>query len=176
MCRQTAVARPGAGGVGALAAPFLTRIAAGLADGTVSPDNGDLTEATLDIIRALHGDHHPARTPEATGRGELLRRIQRHMDANLADPNLTPARIAAAHFVSVRLLHRLFAAQGTTVGRWLRDRRLERCRRDLAHPALGHLGTAEIAAAWGFRSPSHFSRAFRSAYGCAPSEARRHAA
>jgi AraC-like DNA-binding protein len=59
------------------------------------------------------------------------------------------------------------------VGRWLRDRRLERCRRDLADPALGHLGAAEIAAAWGLRSPSHFSRLFRAAYGRPPSEARR---
>ena len=169
MCRCTAVARPGGGGIGGVAAPFLLRIAAGLADGTVTPGDGDLAEATLDVIRALHSDREPAPRPAA----ELTGRIQTYMDAHLADPGLTPARIAAEHFISVRLLHRLFAAEGTTVGRWLRDRRLDRCRRDLADPALRHLGAAEIAAAWGFRSPSHFSRQFSAAYGCPPGAIRR---
>jgi AraC-like DNA-binding protein len=169
MCGRTAIARRGRSGLGAVAAPFLERIAAGMADGSVAADDGDLAEATLDVIRALHSDRAPATPPAA----ELLRRIQAYVLAHLADPGLTPARIAGEHYISVRLLHRLFAAEGTTVGRWMRDRRLERCRRDLADPALRHLSAAEIATAWGFRSPSHFSRSFRVAYGCPPGEVRR---
>jgi AraC-like DNA-binding protein len=171
MCRRTAIARHGRGGLGAVAAPFLLHIAAGLADGTVAADNGDLADATLDVIRALHGDGDAIRAPAPSD--DLLARVKAYMDTRLGDADLSPATIAAAHFISVRLLHRLFAREGTTVGRWLRDRRLERCRRDLADPALASLSAAEIAAAWGMRSPAHFSRLFRAAYGCSPSQVRR---
>jgi AraC-like DNA-binding protein len=119
--------------------------------------------------RSAHSDRKPARV----GAADLLGRIQADMLADLADPGLTPARIAGQHYISVRLLHRLFAAEGTTVGRWLRERRLERCHRDLADPTLRHLAAAEIASAWGFRSPSHFSRLFSAAYGYPPGEVRR---
>jgi AraC-like DNA-binding protein len=170
ICRRTAVARPGRRGLGAIAVPFLMGVAGGLADGTIPAGDGDMADATLDVIRALHADET---APAAASGAELLARIKAHMHARLPDPDLSPARIAAAHFISVRLLHRLFAQEGTTVGRWLRDQRLERCRRDLADPALASLSVAEIAAAWGLRSPAHFSRVFRAAYGCAPSKVRR---
>jgi len=45
-----------------------------------------------------------------------------------------PGTVAAAHYISVRYLYRLFDAQGTTVAAWIRPRRLERCRVDLADP------------------------------------------
>jgi AraC-like DNA-binding protein len=171
MCRRTAMARPGRDGVGAVAAPFFLRIAKGLADGTIAADDVDLADATLDVIRAVHRDGRAVPAPAAPT-VELLARIKAWMDTRLGDPDLSPAKIAGAHFISVRLLHPLFARDGTTVGRWLRERRLDRCRRDLADPALASLSAAELAAAWGFRSPAHFSRAFRAAYGTSPSASR----
>ena len=72
-----------------------------------------------------------ARTPRA---GARLRGVQAWLDAHLADPSLTPGRIAGANFISVRSLHRLFEAEGVTVSAWVRDRRLEACRRDLTDP------------------------------------------
>jgi AraC-like DNA-binding protein len=46
--------------------------------------------------------------------------IQEH----LGDPELRPAEIAAAYHISLRLLHKLFQEQGTTVAGWIRTRRL----------------------------------------------------
>ncbi|MFH9006095.1 helix-turn-helix transcriptional regulator [Streptomyces afghaniensis] len=67
-----------------------------------------------------------------------------------------------------------FQLEGVTVGEWIRTQRLERCRRDLLHsPALGY-GVAAVARRWGFVSPSHFSRAFRAAYGVTPREWQTH--
>ena len=119
-------------------------------------------------MRGLYTDS----LPRASRRAALLARIQAWIDERLHDPTLSPASIAAEHFISVRHLHGLFAAEGLTVSAWIRDRRLERCRRDLADPALAGETVASIAYGWGFRNPRHFSRVYRAAYGRAPSDGR----
>ncbi|MFV2171690.1 helix-turn-helix transcriptional regulator [Actinomadura sp. LOL_016] len=75
--------------------------------------------------------------------------------------------------MSLSYLHRVFQADGTTVAGWIRRRRLERARRDLADPALHDLPVGRIAARWGFTHPAVFTRAFRAAYDVTPSEYRR---
>ncbi|MCU1680013.1 MAG: AraC family transcriptional regulator [Amycolatopsis sp.] len=63
---------------------------------------------------------------------EALRaRIVGFIEARLADRVLTPAKVAAAHHMSVRRLHKLFEEQTLTVAALIRQRRLERCRADL---------------------------------------------
>ena len=52
--------------------------------------------------------------------------------------------------MSVRSLHQLFHDEGLTVAGWIRQRRLERCRRDLADPGLAARPIAAIAAQLGF--------------------------
>jgi AraC-like DNA-binding protein len=88
---------------------------------------------------------------------------------------LSPAAAAAAHHLSLRSLQQLFRDEGLTVAGWIRARRLERCRRDLADPALDARPVAAIAARWGFSSAADFSRAFRAAHGMPPAEYRRSA-
>jgi AraC-like DNA-binding protein len=92
----------------------------------------------------------------------------------LADPDLSPASIAAAHHISVRSLHRLFQDHEETVAAWIRERRLERCRRDLADPRLSDHPAHAIGRKWGFADPAHFSRAFRATHGLSPSAYRSH--
>ncbi|MFC8824177.1 helix-turn-helix domain-containing protein [Streptomyces sp. NPDC057137] len=94
---------------------------------------------------------------------EALRsRIVGFIEARLSDRDLAPAKVAAAHHMSVRQLHKLFESQPLTVAALIRRRRLERCRADLA-------GTdrtvAAVAAKWGFADPAHFSRLFKATYG-----------
>lgn len=96
----------------------------------------------------------------------LRARIENYLRANLADPTLCPDVIAAAHFISTRHLHRLFAGGGRTVVQWLREERLERARRDLL---AGRGGVGEISRRWGFSDPAVFSRAFKASYGISPS-------
>ncbi len=73
--------------------------------------------------------------------------------------------IAAAHHMSLRSLQQLFHDEGLTVAGWIGRRRLERCRRDLADPALASRPVAAIATRWGFSSADDFSRAFRAVHG-----------
>jgi AraC-like DNA-binding protein len=107
-------------------------------------------------LEAQLGDAHP-------GPDEALRdRILGHIEARLSDRDLAPAKIAAAHHISVRRLHKLFKDQPLTVAALIRQRRLERCRADLAR---SDRTVAAVAARWGFADPAHFSRLFKATYG-----------
>ncbi|WP_433788632.1 helix-turn-helix domain-containing protein [Actinoplanes sp. CA-252034] len=107
-------------------------------------------------LEARLGDEQPA--PD-----EWLRnRIAGYIEARLADPDLSPPGIAAAHHISVRRLHKLFEDQPLTVAALIRRRRLERCRAELT----GNGGTVTaVAARWGFSDPTHFSKLFKTTYG-----------
>jgi AraC-like DNA-binding protein len=59
------------------------------------------------------------------------------------------------------------------VAAWIRERRLERCRRDLLDPVLAERPVSAVAARWGLTDPAAFSRLFRAAYGVPPLEYRR---
>jgi AraC-like DNA-binding protein len=106
--------------------------------------------------------------PADTRHNAMMLRIQAFIGDHLADPGLSPAMIAAAHYISVRTLHKLFEAHEQTITATIRRRRLERCRHDLLDPALGHHPVSAIGARWGFQDPAAFSRAFHTAYGIPP--------
>lgn len=106
------------------------------------------------------------------GRQALLAQIYAFIQKNLGDTNLTLNAIAAAHHISLRYLHKLFQREGHTVAGWIRGLRLEQCRCDLTDPHLAARPINAIAARWGFTSLSHFSQAFRNAYGLSPRQYR----
>src|SRR5581483_3027778 len=73
----------------------------------LSTDEGSaMMSAYLDILaRCIR----PAHLSATLHRGAQLRtEVDRFIDANIQDPGLTPAQIAAATGISVRHLHRLF--------------------------------------------------------------------
>jgi AraC-like DNA-binding protein len=131
--------------------------------------------AVFDLITAalaVRLDRPEAISPDARLR-TLTWRVKTFIEERLSDPALSPGQVAAAHHVSVRYLYRIFAEQQTTIGAWIRSRRLEGCRRDLTDPDLLDRPVSAVGARWGFVDPTHFGRAFRSAYGVTPSEFRR---
>lgn len=99
-------------------------------------------------------------------------RAKDHIDRTLADPALGPATVAAAVGVSVRYLHKLFAAEGVGVAEYIRDRRLEHVRRALCDPCQAPRPIATIAADFGFGDLSGFNRAFRRKFSQTPKELR----
>ncbi|GLV91362.1 AraC family transcriptional regulator [Streptomyces lavendulae subsp. lavendulae] len=135
-----------------------------------------LGTTAVDLVAACLAQHLAAEDhlPAEVRTRALLQRIHAFIDHNLADPELTPSAIAARHHISVRTLHQLFRQQGEgeSVQARIRRRRLERCRADLARPALSAHPVQVIAARWGFSGPSVFSRTFRRMYGVSPSEFR----
>lgn len=164
----TAVAVPGARGVGRLVSDALRGIAGEIAgvDGATAER---LSENALDLLATGLGSAAPASAPADSARRALhVRRIKSYVQARLDDPELSPASIAAAAGVTPRYLHRLFEAEDESIGRWIWSARLERCRRDLVDPAQAGRSVTDIAFAWGFNDLAHFSRSFRARYGCSP--------
>jgi AraC-like DNA-binding protein len=177
LARLTAIRMPGREGLGA-AIVTLARHLAGRLDDRGTTDGALLSAALMDLVIVGLAERldRPEAVSWATRRRALMTNVRAFIDRRLADPRLSPGAIAAAHHISLRLLHKLFEEQGTSVGRWIRERRLERCRRDLLDPALSDIPAGAIAMAWGFVDAAHFSRVFRAAYGRPPGEYRRHGA
>lgn len=116
---------------------------------------------------------------ETTGAGALapyLHRICQTIETMLPEPDLSLRRLADRAHASPRYIQKLFASAGDTFGHYVRVRRLERCRMDLASPMRAHLSISEICFRWGFNDSAHFSRAFRNEYAMSPREYRRAAA
>ncbi|BBX41708.1 transcriptional regulator [Mycobacterium tuberculosis variant microti OV254] len=127
-------------------------------------------EAVLELIRALlterltptnHGSRHDAKA-------SFFLKVQLHIEERLSEPDLNVTSIAEAHHVSLRWLQQIFEERGHTLSGWIRARRLEHCRRDLANPALAGERVCSIGASWGLANPAHFSRLFKSKYGVTP--------
>ncbi|MDX2823580.1 helix-turn-helix domain-containing protein [Streptomyces ipomoeae] len=170
LCRITAVPFGPDTSIGALLPSVVTRL---VDDAELfSADIGELmARNAVDLLGVLADEWlRRGRAEAADANRALLLRIQGFIDEQLADPELSPARIARAHHISLRYLHKLFQAEGTTVGRWILRRRLEACRRDLRHRQTRGLTIAAVAHLHGFASAAHFSRSFRAFYGVSPSE------
>ncbi|SCL25499.1 AraC-type DNA-binding protein [Micromonospora inyonensis] len=173
MRRLTAVRIPGDQGVGALTSQFLLHLAERMPE--LGPSDAlRLSTLTLEVLgtalaHALETEHV---LPPPTRQRALTAQIRAFIRTHLGDTRLTPDAIASAHHVSLRYLHKLFRQDGRTVAGYIREQRLEQCRRDLGDPRLCARSIQAIAARWGFTSPAHFSQAFRSAYGLSPRQFR----
>ena len=66
----------------------------------------------------------------------------------------------------------LFASSGTTVSRFILDKRLELCREALENSALSDYNITQIAFSYGFNDAAHFSRKFKERYGASPKDYR----
>ncbi|MGK4584880.1 helix-turn-helix domain-containing protein [Kitasatospora sp. HPMI-4] len=166
----TATAFDTGDGTAGLVAAYLERLSRS-ADSLDPHLAARLATTALDLLAVLAHELRGRSAPEPPEAAlATLARVKDHILRHLGDPDLSPERIAAAHHMSVRYLHKLFRFEGVTVVRWIQRQRLDMCRRDLARPTAGRATVAAVAGRWGFVSASHFSRAFRAAYGVSPRE------
>ncbi|ACL41532.1 transcriptional regulator, AraC family [Pseudarthrobacter chlorophenolicus A6] len=167
-----AVRMAGDSGLSGIVGQFIRQLSGNL-DVLNGPSGSRLAANALDLVSTmLHAemDISPDRMkPQAL----LAVAVREYIDANLSDPLLSPASIAAAHFISTRHLHNVFHESGTTVAGWIRTQRLEGAGRDLRDPLHAGLPVGAVAARWGFLDAAHFSRTFRDAFGVPPSDWRR---
>jgi AraC-like DNA-binding protein len=165
--RLTARALVGDVGLSAIVGRLLRDLVA--SPPSLSPCGGiRLADEVGQLVTTVASEFAGPRPPSNASRDQMAR-IGAYIAEHLADPDLGPTDIARAHFMSTRQLHRLFAAHSDTVTRYVRRRRLERCRQDLA---TTRTPIAEVGRRWGFTDPTIFSRAFRGKYHTTPSDYR----
>ncbi len=165
--RLTATRVDGSRGLAAVTGALLQALGAqanDLGDGEVG-----VVDRALDLVTLTFG----GLAPHSSHDRQLATRVRAYIESNLADPALTSDGIAAAHGISRRTLYRIFEGQDESIGAFVLRRRLERCRAALIDPAQVQRSVTEIALAWGFNNPAHFSRAFRQAFGQSPRALRR---
>ncbi|WP_218884969.1 helix-turn-helix domain-containing protein [Kineococcus aurantiacus] len=160
--------------VAGLAAGYLRGLA-GDDDLRSDPRAGAVEEATVSLVKAALMTHLADGGADGGAGREALHesleaRITAYLRAHLTEPDLSAERIAAAHHISTRYLYVILARCGITLGDWLRGRRLSGCRDALADPGLHAVPISALARRWGFTDPGHFSRCFREAYGCTPTQ------
>ena len=136
---------------------------------TGAPDEDDFAaeELVLALLRAVLGEEAPQVEPgESTRR--LLRQTKELLEAELANP-LRLCDVARAVGASPAYLTDLFRrVEGVSLHRYVTQLRLARALVELPHAE----DLTALALALGFSSHSHFSAAFRRAFGCTPSQFR----
>jgi AraC-like DNA-binding protein len=135
-----------------------------VASGLDSPGLAAASEAVSDLLVGTLSRRTQPVSPA------LEAQISAYIDSWLGDPELSVERIAAAHHISVRTLHRLFQQRGETVSTHIKNRRLDGCHADLL--ARPDLMIGAICAKWGITDIAHFSRQYKARFGCTPTETR----
>lgn len=127
----------------------------------------------LDVLaRSIHwmGRNASPLPPATLDYGERLRQFVRR---NYTDDTLTPGVAAAALGCSVRQIHKICAALGTTFGRLVLEIRLTAAAQSLSQSVVCAVRISDVAYGCGFGDLSHFCRAFKAQYGVPPKAFRR---
>ena len=165
---------PAASGLGRIFSGMLR----GVAEALELLEPADLRPVELALIEFLVANLAAEGSPASRGGAEAARashfhRVCQTIETLLAEPDLQIEQVAAADGVSIRSLQKLFAWSKQSFSTYVRTRRLERCRQDLASPISATLSISEICFRWGFNGSPHFSRAFKDQYGVTPREYRK---
>ncbi|MDR7159474.1 helix-turn-helix domain-containing protein [Arthrobacter sp. BE255] len=167
-----AVRMAGSTGLSGIVGQFIRQLSENL-DVLSGPSGSRLAANALDLVSTLLHAEMDIAPDRMKPQALLAVSVREYIEANLSDPQLSPASIAAAHFISTRHLHNVFHESGTTVATWIRSQRLDGARRELRDPLHAGKPVGAVAARWGFLDAAHFSRTFRDAFGVSPSDWRR---
>jgi acetamidase/formamidase/AraC-like DNA-binding protein len=109
----------------------------------------------------------------ASVRAAILHKILQTIEIKLADPDLSLAEVAREHALPVRYVQKLLSLTGQGFSTYVRDRRLDRAKADLASPLHQQLSITDICLRWGFNDIAYFSRSFRERFAMSPREHRK---
>jgi AraC-like DNA-binding protein len=137
-------------------------------ESTAAPAGPHMRLALYDLLGGLFASSDPG--PVSRHADRLFARIRSVIKDRCADPDFGPAEVAAETGISLRYVHKLLAARGSTCSELVYSMRLDHAAHLLERRASldtgQHLG--EIAYACGFRDYAHFARRFRRRFGHPP--------
>lgn len=125
---------------------------------------GRFSQTMLDLlVLSLElQDHH-----QVSSERDLYARMRNYISRNLTHPELSVENIALAHHVSVRTVTRTFARHQKTPAAVIWQERLQASREALEQGRVASVSDAALD--YGFSDFTHFSHAFRKAFGVTPS-------
>ncbi|MCK0198174.1 helix-turn-helix domain-containing protein [Ancylobacter sp. 6x-1] len=123
------------------------------------------------LAMAVESDERVLGSNSSSVRNAHLHRCEQFIRTRLGDTRLVPQMVADGCGISLRYLHQIFEAEGTTVCAYIRNQRLFACDAMLRDPAC-RKAISQIAYEWGFGDQAQFSRNYRARFGCTPSDAR----
>lgn len=157
----------------------LGHYAAALMRGLLPMNSESLTALATDYMRSLvlaMIDDAKLSTSSYTRRSSRtplsLVAIKADIEVRLAQRDLSLRDLAASHGVAVRVLQKLFEAEGRTFSEYLLERRLERARQLLHNATLDTKSVSSIAFDVGFGDLSYFNRTFKKRFGATPRDVR----
>ena len=160
--------------VGALTSQFIQSVA-GRLDILTAQERGAINHHIIELVALSMGSMSSLREldGQSIARTAILERIKQYIEINIRHPQLTPAQVARHHHISERYQRMLFASTGTTLSKYILNKRLELCREALENPDLCDNSISQIAFNYGFNDAAKFSRKFKERYGVSPKEFRR---
>jgi len=167
----TALRIPGDTGTGAIAANFIRTAAQQAATLDIKQFDA-LSEHSLDLFTLALASVRPQDYTLSRSRSLALHRVKDYVAQHLANSTLDTTMVAEGTGLSARYINDLFHDENTSLMRYVWQRRLDNCRRELLDPNYNGHRISEVAVRWGFNDLSHFSRAFRQRFGCAAREVR----
>ncbi len=156
-------------GVGLIAANLIGSITTQLKQMDVMTFNR-LSEVALDSITLAFATTRPQHYELSRSRSFVLHQIKSFVEHHLTDPDLTPHVIAQAVQCTPRYINMLLQEENTSLMRYVLSRRLKHCYDALVASNNQHQRISDIAFQWGFNDISHFSRAFKQAFGVTATE------
>lgn len=129
----------------------------------------NLVEAALTMLAQALGEGEQVVAARRSLADKRLHDILRFIEVHLPDPKLNIAAVAEGCGVSPRYLSFLLKQNGTPFSALVWEKRLQMAGRWLSSAGQSELSIAELAYAVGFKSPAHFSRMFKQAFGASPS-------
>ena len=132
-----------------------------------------ISQTLIDLLAIGVNSTFSGMNNQAIPQSTLLLQIKSFIHNNLRDPDLSVTHIANELHLSKRYVHRLFEEETMTVNTYIRKLRLEKCKQDLIDPLKSHQTINYIIYSWGFNTPAHFSRIFKTQYGLSPNAYRK---
>lgn len=127
-----------------------------------------LATSAIEAILLAAQDGVRRQAPDAGRRERSLRKLLDHIALHCFEPDLSARKVAEACGISTRYLHDLLQRDGKSFHALLWQARLASAKEQLEDRSLAERAISEVAYLVGFKSTSHFSRAFRAAYGLSP--------
>jgi AraC-like DNA-binding protein len=123
-------------------------------------------------VAIAHSNRNESKEAGTSKASHLLSALLDFVNKHIPSADLSPQVAALNVGISVRYVHKLFAARNTTFASYVNLKRLELVRKEMISPLCRNLAISTVAYRCGFNDLSTFNRSFKRHYGVTPREFR----